>query len=230
GAGEDLGDSPTDEPLPESEPHRTSLAAWDIPEPIECASTFTVRVGAKCSRSCSLAGAEVTVYDDQGLRGSGILSDAVLSAELDLYWTDIELVAPFVVGNYQWEARLEEVEAEQPEGDPQPSHPATAIHFGINIVAAAEFTLTVHVIGQDSQAAPGRTRVLLLPYRGYADKDGIYSVRVAPGLYRLRLVADRYEDYEAVLDINGDTELTAELEPSEYETDYRGNVFRVEKK
>ncbi|MDR2957190.1 MAG: hypothetical protein LBU61_03280, partial [Coriobacteriales bacterium] len=179
-----------------------------------------------------------------------LLSEEILSEDLCLYWADVELTAPDTSGNYQWEARLPETSLSTPL-PPEVSlqensqntipnsdtdtcvnqdHPEAVIRFNFTVIQAAKHLLTIEIVGQDTQAAPGRTRVMLLPYRGYADENGVYSVKVAPGTYKLLLVADRYENYEIMLDINADTKLRAELEPSEYETDYRGNVYRVEKK
>ena len=48
-------------------PHATTLAVWNVPTaPIAMGSTFTVRVGVKCSEACRLTGGLVEIRDSAG--------------------------------------------------------------------------------------------------------------------------------------------------------------------
>ncbi|MCL2137679.1 MAG: hypothetical protein FWH40_09250 [Coriobacteriia bacterium] len=226
----DLADAQVVEESEATAAHSTSMAVWDVPDPVESQSVFTVRVGAKCSNGCSIARTLVSIFDAGRQLGSGYLGEAVFSDKLDLYWADIEVVAPVEAGHYQWEAVLSASEAESAaSGEAAAVHLQATARFNVNVALAAEHSLTVTIVGQDTQEAPGRTRVILLPYRGYANENGVYTAKVAAGTYELLLVADRYDDFRATIDITGETEFRAELVPSDYETDYRGNVFRIDK-
>src|SRR5262249_467152 len=47
-------------------PHTTSFAVWAIPEPATAGERFTVKVGAKSSGDCALAGRRIEVRDAAG--------------------------------------------------------------------------------------------------------------------------------------------------------------------
>ncbi|MCL2137234.1 MAG: hypothetical protein FWH40_06930 [Coriobacteriia bacterium] len=222
--------------------HKTSLAVWDIASPVECASAFRIKVGAKCAHSCSLAGLGVGIYDDSGtLQGFGQLSFDVFSESVALYWLEIELAAPQAEGNYVWEARLDESRLDiggfdiegrtaGPADSVEPVEHAAAIKgFSFSAKAKAQYKVNIAVVGKDTQAYPGRTVVMLRPYRNYTGDDGVAAFEVAPGQYMLFARADKYEDYNEVIQIEADLDLRIELEPSEYEEDYRGNMIRIEK-
>jgi hypothetical protein len=276
---------------------QTSLAAWDVSTPVNCESTFAVKVGAKCSELCSLAGLTITVYDENGTpRGSGQLGSDYFSDSVQLFWVEITLSAPSEPGNYAWEARLAESqtvaermfvvaapeaapeavpEAEaavdtlaetvgQVEAESEPSteaeadeatnstelaaiteqqqpaevselrtvnviHPAASRLFTFSAVAKPEHVVTIIVVAQDTKEYPGQTRVMLRPYGGYANDEGIIQFEVAPGAYKLFARCDQYEDYNDIIQVESDLQITIELEPSEFEEDYRGNRTRIVK-
>jgi len=270
---------------------QTSLAAWDVPTPVNCESTFAVKVGAKCSELCSLAGLTITVYDEDGTpRGSGQLGSDYFSDSVQLLWIEITLSAPSEPGNYAWEARLAESQTvaermfvvvapeaeaavdavaapeavDQVESESEPSteaeaiesansaelaatteqqqptetselrtvnviHPAATRLITFSAVAKPEHVVTITVIAQDTKEYPGQTRVMLRPYGGYADDQGVIQFEVAPGAYKLFARSDLYEDYNDIVQVDSDMQITIELEPSEYEEDYRGNRTRITK-
>lgn len=95
--------------LKEEQLHSTSLAVWDIANPVESGTVFKAKLGAKCHDGCSLAGIQVTVFDAQGLvMATGILSDDLYSDTVRLYWAEVEMLAPAATGQHTWEVLLPE--------------------------------------------------------------------------------------------------------------------------
>ncbi|MCL2632497.1 MAG: hypothetical protein FWD45_05385 [Coriobacteriia bacterium] len=298
---------------PISEPHQVSLAVWDIPSPVNCESSFSVIVGAKCHQGCQISGSLVTIYDTLGIpRGSGLLGDELYSDSVSLYWTRVQLMAPAEIGNYSWEARLTEdsllaipvtiiveeaeeqptestadadlsgstedtseenlaqpdAEADSPAAEGEGAEEAGDIEgteeagdtdagaentdatdtaaaedtdpgiidhqlatrvFNFSSVAKPEHHVTITVVAQNTLEYPGTTQVMLRPYSISTVDSGVVSFYVAPGTYKLFARCDRYEDYNEIIQVNSDMQITIELEPSEYEEDYRGNFTRIEK-
>jgi hypothetical protein len=213
--------------------HNCSLAVWDVRSPVECRAGFTIKVGSKCSASCSLAGQQIRVYDAQGLeRGTARLSDTVFSPEIALFWAEVDLTAPDEPASYNWELRLHDshmVSKLESESD-DAGKPVIVRHFGFSTVDAAEHRVNIKVVGQDTQAGIDHVRVMLRPYSGFTDAQGQLELKVSGGEYKLTARVSRYEDYNEILTVKADIDCCIVLEPAEYYQDYRGNIIRVDKR
>jgi hypothetical protein len=220
--------------MEEVQVHPTSLAVWDIGNPIEAGTAFNVKIGAKCHDGCNLAGCHVMVLDTQDkVMATGILSDDVYSDTVRLYWVEVELSAPDVPGQHIWKVLLPEMTENtavpESESSQTPSHAAASASFSLNVVNAADNELTIVTVDKDSQQPVANAHVMLRPYSGYTDSDGLLRLRVSKGSYRLCITVNRYENYFEVIDVNDSRSITVGVEPSEYTEDYRGNICRVRK-
>jgi hypothetical protein len=209
--------------LNDAETHPTSIAVWDIVSPVQLSTIIKIRVGAKCSKGCNLANSQIVIHNSQGTQiAMGVLGDTLYSAAVALYWTEIKLVAPAATGIHTWKATLSTAEQE-------PAHAKASIDFNINVVEMAENTVTIVAVGQHNQNMLTDAHIMLRPYSGYTDNEGMLTLKVADGHYELYVTKDRYEDYTLSITVTGDVTLRVELEPSLYEEDYRGNLKRVRK-
>jgi len=155
-------------------PHTTSMAVWDIPFPIVPGATFQLKVGAKCSVGCNLAGKNVAVRDREGARvATGTLSDAPYSDTVALYFAEMELEAPGTVGYHEWTAELPKPELELP-------HEGAFYNFGFATAKPSEHGVTVEVMDKETNTPIKDAEVyfghLGPPYRGRTDERGIVRV------------------------------------------------------
>jgi len=187
-------------------PHETHLTVWDIPTAIVAGETFGVKIGAKCSSACDLAGGAYSIADHEGLhRASGNLSGAISPGTDGLYFADVELTAPEEEGLYRWSARVDAA------GAPLP-HDEGSHRFGVRVVRAPECALTVEAKARTDGRLLRGARVTLHPYHAVADHNGVARLEIAKGAYRLFVAQKGYLNFARDLEIAGDTVLEAELE------------------
>lgn len=166
-------------------PHSTSIAVWDIPSPIEVGTAFKIKAGLHCLTGCSLGGKEVEVYDqDEKKVATGKLSTSLYSDEIKLYWADLELKAPALAGNYDWQARFHDPSLEMP-------HQAARHTFGFSTVKPAECELAVQVINKETSAPIKQAEVTCHPnlYHSITDENGVARIALARGEYKLTVFA-----------------------------------------
>ena len=72
--------------------HRTSLAAWDVPSPVQAGEAFKLKIGAKCSAGCNLHGLRIDAPGQPNHRAA--LGRACWRDAAGLYWCEMEVVAP----------------------------------------------------------------------------------------------------------------------------------------
>jgi len=71
-------------------PHQTSLAVWAIPSPVVTGQPFAIKVGAKSTTGCNLAGTRVAVCDEAGaVLASGALGGAPWPGTAALHWCEL---------------------------------------------------------------------------------------------------------------------------------------------
>jgi hypothetical protein len=205
-------------------PHTTSLAVWGITSPVIVDSAFRLKVGVKCSAVCNLAGEQITVHDQTGAQvATGTLGDALYSDTIDLYWTEVELTAPVTPGTYTWEVKLPNPGLELP-------HAGASLKFGFSVTKQPKYKVTIEVVHQNTKAPVANAHVMLRPYSGYTDDKGVTELTAADGEYKLHVTKGEYESFQTTVNVTGDAAIQAALTPARFREDYRGNLWKVEKK
>jgi hypothetical protein len=183
-------------------PHDTSLAVWEVPAAVAAGERFAVKVGAKSSAGCALAGHRIEIVDDAGaLLGSGALGDAPWPGTTALFWADVELAAPAAPGRARLSARFEPAELAEP-------HRGAASSFDVAVVAKPEHTLTVAVTCEGLPIEEAHIR--LGAYRGVTDADGRTAIRLAKGRYELVVWKAGYDTPDKALEIDADALVSIE--------------------
>jgi hypothetical protein len=202
-----------------------SLAVWGIESPVTSGSRFRMKVGAMTSAGHSLAGSRVAVHDAAGeVAGEGMLGDTPWPGAGDLYWTELEAVAPDREGRLTWTVRLVPAEPHQPGGEASSS-------FGFTVVPPPEARLTVSVIdkasrtpidgaevrlrargdrkdGEGEGAANGAATTFVL--RGVTDNSGIASLMAPKGDFDLVVWKARYSIPTLQVSLTGDAAVSVE--------------------
>jgi hypothetical protein len=155
--------------------HQTSLAVWDIPTP-EAGERFSVKVGAKSSAGCALGGQRIEVLDGETVMAAGHLGDAPWSGTDALFWTALELQAPYQPGLVTLAVRFDAQELDEPHED-------ASSPFNVTVIAKPEHTLTVQVI---AGGVPVEGAIIRLgAVRASTDASGTAAVKLAKGRYEL---------------------------------------------
>jgi hypothetical protein len=165
--------------------HSVGLEIWDIPSPIVMGTPFSAKVGVKCLDKCSLTGRRVEVFDHYGENvATALLADAPYSDQIDLHWSEIQLVSPDEKGYFRWEAKF-------PVSDLELLHEEASRTFVISTVEPLECEVAVEVINKELNAPIENAQVVIRPklYRGSTDKNGIVKIRITKGEYVLRVTA-----------------------------------------
>ncbi len=188
----------------EFKPHGISMAVWDVPSPLVVGSAFTIKVGAKCSADCKLAGKKIEICNQDGVSvATGTLGDVPWSPTGALYWADVGLVAPTTEGFYQWTAKF-------PQPDLEPRHKEATYTLVFATVKPPECVVTAEVV--DSDKAPiANARVILHPYWGDTDEHGVAKVGVTKGHHDLYISASGKQTYQTVVEVASDMAVKAEL-------------------
>jgi hypothetical protein len=185
-------------------PHATSLAVWDMPAHVVTGERFTIKVGAKSSADCPLAGQIIEICDETGaVVGRATVQGSPWPGTSGLYWTQVELVAPANDGLSSWSARFAPAGLES-------AHDETSSQFHIAVVRPPEHTVTVKVIEKESTAPVGDVQVRLGAYRCATDRSGIAQIRVGKGRYDLHIWKVGYEVPSRTVEIDDD--LAVEIE------------------
>jgi hypothetical protein len=160
-------------------PHGTSLAVWDIPSPVPVGERLRVKVGAKSTGECALAGAKVEIRDASGARlGCAALGDAPLPQTRALYFAEVELTAPAQAGMITLTAALAADGATLP-------HTGASTTFTLTAVAPPAHRLTVATIEAESRAPLEDVQIGCGPYRAATDAGGLAHLATAGGRYEL---------------------------------------------
>ena len=189
-----------------SEPHTTSVVAWDVPSAVVAGERFRMKVGIKCSNECPLTNRDFGIYDDQGAR----VAQATLGSDrwpgtTGLYVTEIELTAPEAEGLYTWGVRV-------PESDAGTPHDEGSVSFGVRVVRRPEHLVTVEAIDRMTQTPLREARVVMHPYRTVTDEHGLAEMRVAKGTYTLFVSQNGYLTLAVPVDVDSDVPTRAELD------------------
>jgi hypothetical protein len=188
-------------------PHRTSLAVWDVPAPVVIGEKFAVKVGAKSSGACGLAGAKVEILDAAGNAvAHGTLGHAALPGTDALYWTEIALTAPAREGTFSWTAAFAAFEPELP-------HSGCAAAFSIVGVKPPAHRLIIKVIEDPSLQPVADAQVGVGPYRGATDANGLADIAAAAGRYELAVWKSGFAAAPVAIEMREDTHIEIALTP-----------------
>jgi len=180
--------------------HQTSLAVWDIPAAITAGERFAIKVGAKSSAGCALAGCRIEVLDGAGaVVGSGRLGAEPWPGTGALFWSEIALCAPPAPGIAPLEVRF----AGAPPGEP---HGGASSPFRIAVVAVPEHVLTVTVAADGGPVADAIVRAG--PVRATTDAGGHARLHLAKGRHELAVWKAGYDAPVTPLTIDADATIT----------------------
>jgi hypothetical protein len=181
-------------------PHETSLAVWDTPATVVAGERFAVKVGAKSSAGCALAGGRIAVAGADGI-ATGRLGDAPWPGTAALFFVEVERRAPVEPGPCQFSVRFDAAGLGEP-------HRGAQANFSTMVVAKPEHTLTVRVVAGEAPIETAQIR--LGPYRATTDGDGVAEVKLAKGRYALVVWKAGYDTPSTPLDIAADARVQVE--------------------
>jgi hypothetical protein len=188
-------------------PHRTSLAVWAVPSPVQTGDRFAIMVGAKSSGACALSGAVVEIRDDTGaLAGKGILGDTPWPGTEALYWTEIALADPRREGRLCWTAAFAATGLALPHVD-------AAAEFSFTAARPPEHRVAVTVTENCVATPVEETQVALGPWRAATDKTGTAHLEVPAGTYDLAVWKSGFEAASRTVEITADASFAFELIP-----------------
>jgi hypothetical protein len=189
----------------QTRPHRTSLAVWAVPSPVQIASRFSVTVGAKSSGACSLGGARIEIRDDTGrVVGESMLGQTPWSGSDALYWTQVGLAAPPRAGPQCWSVAFAATDLEL-------AHLGSSAEFSFTAVKPPEHRVAVTVIEADAATPVEKTEVALGPYRAVTDRTGVAHIEAAAGTYELALWKSGFKAAVRTMEIAADASVRFEL-------------------
>ncbi len=191
--------------------HAARLNVWGLPSAIVTGERFKLKVGLKCSAGCKLAGKGLTVVDHEGAEiATATLLDDPWPGTSALYFAEAEAEAPGTAGDYKWEVKSAEWEPE-PESVSEFPHAAGSFPFGVKVVPAPDYEVTVEARDAQKQTGIKGAHVLLHPYRALTDENGVAKVKVVKGTYKLVVSGFAYVAYQNTIDVVDDVTTQAEL-------------------
>ena len=186
-------------------PHITSMAVWNVLSPIVISAELRLKVGVKCSAECMLMGKDIGIYDHEGVRvATGTLGDVPWPGATALYWAEVESEAPGTEGRYRWTARFPKPDLELP-------HEGASYPFVFVTVGPPEHMVTVEVFDRDTKTPVEKANVLLHPYRGKTDDNGVAEVVVTKGEYELNVTKGNYGVFQRTVSVDSDMTIKAEV-------------------
>ena len=90
-------------------------------------------------------------------------------------------------------------------------HAAGAFPFGVKVVGAPDYEVTVEAFDAQKHTPIKGVHVLLHPYRALTDENGVAKVKVTKGTYKLHVSGFTYVAYQNTIDVAGDVTTRAEL-------------------
>lgn len=199
---------------PGSEEHTIDVASWGIPSSIVCGEEFSIKIGARCTRGCTLTGHEIQVCDHAGLViAAATLGELIESVEGPLFCAEPTLQAPTEEGRYRWKVQFVPSELEIP-------HDEVVSSFAFSVTPQADHVVTVKALEKDTRSPVNNARITLRPhyyrgwnYRGQTDESGTARVCAPKGKYQLYVAGEQNEKLVPSLEVEGD--LTIEIELTE---------------
>jgi hypothetical protein len=185
--------------------HAARVNVWDLPTAITAGVRFGFRAGVKCSAGCRLSGAELSIFDGDGVQvGSGSLRDEVWQGTSALYFAEIEARAPATVGDHRWEVRFPASQSGVPH--------ASGMHaFTVRSVSEPDCRVRIEVLDSQTRQPIKGARIVMHPYRAVTAEDGVTKIRLVGGTYKLLVSATRYIAVSRTIEVTEDATVTTEL-------------------
>lgn len=191
------------------EAHATRIVVWDVPPAVECGAAFRLKVGVKCAAECRAAQWRVEIRDAEGQQvASAPIGDEPWPGTAALYHAEVELRAPATAGLHAWQASVAAIVEEAGHE----THEAAAAPFNVCAVPAPECVLKVVAVDARSRAPVPGAKVVIHPYRALTDAQGVASIRMPKGAYRLFVSGCERFPFRSDGTISGDLTITAELD------------------
>lgn len=193
-----------DELTGEVQTHETRLVVWNVPATIECGETFSVQVGIKCSAGCPCDGWSVEVRDHDGKTRGAATTSHEPWPDTGLHYAHVELSAPYEEGLSTWEAGalLNDLDTPHTEG---------AARFGVRTVRSPEHLLTIVASDVETRTPVEGAKVVVHPYKSFTDAQGVATVKVPAGEYRLFVSGKKYFPFRNECSVNADMTIHADL-------------------
>lgn len=168
-------------------PLASSLAIWDVASPVVIGERFTIKVGAKSSSGCVLAGTTVEFLDATGTPvGSGHLGDVPWEGTTALYWTEVELPAPSTEGIVSWSGRFAPTDIELP-------HAEAVAWFSFAAVKPPDHRLTITFVEKDTEKPIENAHIRSGPFHALTDAGGAAHLSMPKGTYEIKVWHAGYE-------------------------------------
>lgn len=179
--------------------HKTTVLAWDVPSAIVKGEAFRFKVGLKCSSNCMCGGHSVSIRDAEGVeRAKVVIGEDIVPGTDAMYFAEAEAVSADDEGLHKWEAVVEPADLGLP-------HAEASARFTTRVVAKPEFTIRVEVFDIDGKAPIAGAQVVVHPFRGVTDENGVVELMVQPGPHRILVSKAKHEATVIERDINGST-------------------------
>jgi hypothetical protein len=188
-------------------PIGASVAVWEVPSPVTVGQTFKLKAGVKSAQACVLKGAVVEILDETGdLKGAGTIGDSPSLGTSALYWTEIEVTAPFKDGPACWLARFAGSDWLLP-------HEPARFEFTFAAVRQGDHKLAVTVVDRETGAPIENGHVRLGYYRAVTDASGVAELSIPTGNYELTTWMTAYETKPIPIEVKEDLTLRLEADP-----------------
>lgn len=201
------------------EVHDLHVVVWDVPPTIESGERFALKVGLKCASACGPDGWAIAVHDHEGnTRATAPPGDEHWPGTAGLHYAEVTLEAPEAAGLYRWRAEAEVAGRDDTTDTAIPHDPGVA-EFRVRVVARPECLVTVRAVDRENHNPVDGVRVVVHPYRTATDANGVATLRVPKGDYRLFVSGRGYlpfrKDCEIARDVTVEAELDLDAGPSD---------------
>jgi hypothetical protein len=168
---------------------------------------FAIKVGAKSSAGCDLAGMPIAVCDAAGtVVASGVLGKAPWPGTSALYWAELALTAPAEAGMFAWSVAF--------APDLALAHHASSSRFSIATVDPPEHRVTVKVVEQDTATPVENAQVRLGPHRAATGGSGIAELVLPKGSYDINVWKSGYEAPTTAITVDADLAVDVAITPA----------------
>jgi hypothetical protein len=182
-----------------TKPVDSSLAVWDIPSSVVTGRPLQIKVGAKSSADCALAGKAIEICGEDGtVEARSVLGDTPFPGTSALYWAAVDLVAPPKEGVFSLSARFE-------AGELDLDHNSSVTRFGFVVVRPPEHMVTVRVVEQETGLAITDVQIRLGAYRAETDQNGQAQINSAKGTFELNIWKVGYDAPPRTVAVDADT-------------------------
>jgi hypothetical protein len=191
-----------------AEPHRVSLAVWDVPTPVSEGGSVRIKVGAKCEHGCTLAGSVIEVRNTDGNDiFTGVLGDSPAPMTSALYWAQVVLRVHKEHGRQDWLACFA-------GNNTSPPHAKADSKFTVLVIEPAHCRLTVSVSDAETKASLANAYVRVGDSTLFTDKSGSALVSIPSGSHELVVWKRDHKMSRSELKVTKDEDVRIELTPA----------------